>query len=110
MGLPPGREAVPVPGIDSAVNPKRAKASGELAAWVEYLLHPESNDGPRIYRPLHPETGPDATDFESPRRLPPADRDSPYENPDEYETVSVFEDFAADPSVFFKAAQAVSGI
>lgn len=110
MALPPGREAIPVPGIKESTNPKLAAASGELAAWVDYLLHPETNDGPRIYRPLHPETAPDATDFESPRRMPPADRDSPYEDPSEYETVSVLEPFATDPSEFFKAAQAVSGI
>jgi hypothetical protein len=110
MALPPGRDAVPVPGIEASTNPRLAKASSELAAWVDYLLHPETHDGPRIYRPLHPETGPDHTDFETPYRMPPADRDAPYEDPDEYETVSVFEDFADDPTGFFKAAQAVSGI
>ena len=110
MALPPGRESIPVAGIEESRNPKLAETSGELAAWVDYLLHPETNDGPRIYRPLHPETAPDATDFESPRRLPPADRDAPYEDPSEYETVSVFEAFAADTSEFFKAVQAVSGI
>jgi hypothetical protein len=110
MALPPGRDAIPVPGIEESTNPRMTNAAAELAAWVEYLLHPETHDGPRIYRPLHPETGPDATDFESPFRMPPAQRDSPYEDPEEYQTVSVFEDFVVDPSVFYKAAQSVAGI
>src|SRR5262245_13667849 len=50
MGLPPGRDAVSVPGFDSSVNPKLTKAAGEVAAWVDYLLHPKSNNGPRVYR------------------------------------------------------------
>lgn len=110
MALPPGREAKPVATIDPRLNPRMAKAAGELNAWIDYLLHPETHDGPRIYRPLHPESGPDATDFESPRRMPPADRDAPYEDPREYRTVSVFEEFAGDTAQFFKAAEAVCGI
>lgn len=110
MALPPGRAAIPVAGIDSDLNPKLAQAAGELNAWLDYLLHPETHDGPRIYRPLHPETAPDASDFESPRRMPPARRDTPYEDPREYETLSVFKDFAADPDVFFTSAKAVAGI
>lgn len=110
VALPPGRAAMPVAGIPEDINPKLAAAAGELNAWIDYLLHPETHDGPRIYRPKHPETGPDARDFESPRRMPPAGQDAPWENPDEYETLSVLHDFAADTSVCFKPAQAVSGI
>ena len=110
MALPPGRDAKPVPTIDADLNPRMAKAAGELNAWLDYLLHPETHDGPRIYRPLHPETAPDKTDFESPHRMPPADRDAPYEDPREYRTVSVFEEFAGDTAQFFTAAEAVCGI
>ncbi len=110
MALPPGRDAKPVPTIDPHLNPRMAKAAGELNAWLDYLLHPETHDGPRIYRPLHPETAPDKTDFESPRRMPPADRDAPYEDPREYRTVSVLEEFAGDTAQFFTAAEAVCGI
>lgn len=109
VGLPPGRAAIPVQGIEADANPKLAQSAGELNAWLDYLLHPGTHDGPRIYRPLHPETAPDATDFESPRRMPPADRDAPYEDPREYETQSVLKDLAGDTGEFFKAAQAVSG-
>jgi hypothetical protein len=110
VALPPGREAMPVSTIKPDLNPRMAKAAGELNAWIDYLLHPDTHDGPRIYRPLHPETAPDNRDFESPRRMPPADRDAPYEDPREYQTVSVFEEFAGDTAQFFRAAEAVCGI
>jgi hypothetical protein len=108
LALPPGRTAIPVAGIEADLNPKLAQTAGELNAWIDYLLHPDTNDGPRVYRPLHPETGPDDEDFESPHRMPPADRDAPYEDPREYQTLSVFHDLG-DTGEFFKAAQAVSG-
>lgn len=108
MGLPPGRDPIPVEGIDSESNPRLAKKAAELAAWVDYLLDPWSNDGPRIYRPTS--KNPDRNEFESPNRLPPPDRDAPYEDPEEYQTVSVIEEYAPDPDVFFRPVQAVSGV
>lgn len=111
MALPPGKQPVSVPGIDPATNPKMAEAAGELAAWIEYLLHPSSNDGPRIYRPKNPTRAEESVgDVESPHRMPPGDPNIPFEDPREYETVSVFEEFAGDTSVFFKAAQSCCGV
>lgn len=104
MPLPPGRDPISVSGINSTTDPELAKAAGELAAWIEYLLHPESNDGPRIYRTRS--TDPDEdTDAEMPRRMENLD-----EQTGQYETVSVIDGYAGDPGVFFRPAQAVSGV
>lgn len=109
MALPPGCAPIPVDGISSETNPRLAEAAGELNAWIEYLLHPESNDGPRIYRPLR-SPYPSEKETEVPNRMPPATHDAPYEDPREYETLSVLEEFAGDTAQFFRSAQAVSGI
>ncbi|WP_460396214.1 hypothetical protein [Actinophytocola sediminis] len=101
-----------MPGIEESTNPRLSKASGELAAWVEFLLRPESNDGPRIYRPIPPMT-PEMEaigEVESPYRMELREGAPQFDDPREYETISVLEDFAADTTVFHKAAQAVSGI
>jgi hypothetical protein len=108
MGLPPGRDPKRVEGINSDETPRLAQKAGELAAWVDYLLDPWSNDGPRVYRPTSRNA--DRNEFESPYRLPPPDRDVPYEDPDEYQTVSVIEQWAPDPGVFFRPVQAVCSV
>ncbi|HEX6353853.1 hypothetical protein [Actinophytocola sp.] len=106
MDLPPGCDPIPVDGIDPETNPRMAKAAGELNAWIEYLLRPETHDGPRVYRPLR-SPHPSEKDTEVASRTVP---DAPHEDPREYETLSVLEDFASDPGRFFRPAQAVSGI
>lgn len=102
MVLPPGRESSPVPDINGDTDPELKRAAGELNAWIEYLLHPESNDGPRIYRYRHP-ANPGETELA---------RRNEYQDsrPEEYETVSVLERYAGDTRAFFRPAQAVSGI
>jgi hypothetical protein len=102
MSLPPGCEAKPVAGINDRTDPELAKAAAELNAWVDYLLHPDSNDGPRIYREQTSEYG--TLDSEMPRRMENLDEDS------FLETVSVIEPYAGDPGVFFRAAEGISGI
>jgi hypothetical protein len=103
MVLPPGQPSVSVPGINAATDPELARATGELAAWLKYLFDPEKNDGPRIYREKDPQYSGDH-DAEMPRRMPNIDQEGTYE------VVSVLEKYVADPSVFFRSAQAVSGI
>ncbi|HEV8555654.1 MAG TPA: hypothetical protein VGR06_04555 [Actinophytocola sp.] len=105
MGLPPGRGPIPVSGIDASNDPELAKAAGELNAWIDYLLHPELNDGPRIYRYVHPKYPDEPEMGELPYRNPWLD-----DRPQEYETRSVLENYAADIGAFFRPAQAVSGI
>lgn len=100
MVLPPGRDAVSVPGFDEAVNPRLTRAAGEVAAWVDYLLHPHGNDGPRVYRSRFGEG-----DSPFPNRNEDMDSKS-----NEYETVSILEKFAADPNVFLRAVQAIAGL
>ncbi len=107
MALPPGCGPIPVDGISPEINPRMARAAGESNAWIDYLLHPESHDGPRIYRPR---PGTSGQEFESVLRIPLSMPDVPYENPDKYETVSVLEEFAGDTARFFRSAQAVCGI
>jgi hypothetical protein len=100
--LPPGRGPIPVPGIDAGVDPELAKATGELNAWIEYLLHPESHDGPRIYRDLG--FGDLDHDSEMPHPSPELDEEPGYQ------VVSVLDGYAADPGVFFRPAQSISGV
>jgi hypothetical protein len=107
MALPPGCAPIPVAGINPEINPLMARAAGELNAWIDYLLRPESHDGPRIYRPR---PGTSGREFESVLRIPLSMPDVPYENPDKYETASVLEEFAGDTAQFFRSAQAVCGI
>jgi hypothetical protein len=104
VALPPGREPIPVPGITADSNPRLAEVSGELAAWIDYLLQPESHDGPRIYRPTAAEGSEAGADVELPWS------DVTFEDEGRFATVSVLEDYAYDTSVFFTAAQSVSGV
>lgn len=108
MGLPPGRDPIRVDGINADETPRLAEKAGELAAWLDYLMDPWSNDGPRIYRPTARNA--DRKEFESPERMPPPDRDAPYEDPKEYQTVSVLEQWSPDPDVFFRPVQAICSI
>ena len=102
MTLPPGRNSIPVPGIDPAKDPDLAKAAGELNAWIDYLLHPESHDGPRIYRQLGFNDTVDH-DTEMPHPTPSLDEDPAYQ------MVSNLDGYMADPGVFFRPAQSVAG-
>lgn len=100
MVLPPGRDPIPVSGINKDTDPDLWTAAGELNTWIDYLLHPESHDGPRIYR-LRDMPG----EFEVARRDPFYDGAAA-----DYETVSVLERYAGDIDAFFRPAKAVSGI
>lgn len=102
--LPPGRSANPVPGISPSLEPELYEAAGELNAWIDYLLDPHSNDGPRIYRPRGQE-GRGPSDLEMPGRVDNLD-----EQDHIYDTVSVLDDYKDDPGVFFRSAQAVAGV
>lgn len=108
MTLPPGRRPIEVTGIDKKTSPELWKAAGELNAWIDYLSHPESNSGPRLYRPVHPgdqsPTGSKYVDLSVPSG--PTDMD----NDPSYTVMSVLDGYAADPAELFKAAQAVSGV
>ena len=104
MALPPGREPIPVQGITADSNPRLAEVSGELAAWIDYLLHPESHDGPRIYRPTAAQGSESGADVELPWS------DVTFEDEGRFTTISVLEDYAYDTNVFFTAAQSVSGV
>ncbi|MGH3880645.1 MAG: hypothetical protein ACRDSK_26770 [Actinophytocola sp.] len=104
MALPPGREPIPVQGITADSNPRLAEVSGELAAWIDYLLHPESHDGPRVYRPTAAQGDEAGADVELPWS------DVTFEDEGRFATISVLEDYMYDTSVFFTAAQSVSGV
>jgi hypothetical protein len=106
MALPPGySEGKPVDGINATTDPELARAAGELNAWLDYLFHPERHDGPRIYRGHGVDrSGHQIEDSEMPRRMENLDEDS------QYTTVSILDGYLADPGVFFRPAQAVSGI
>lgn len=104
MALPPGCEPIPVVGIRAEINPRMAEVAGELNAWVRYLLQPETNDGPRIYR-QRGVTGSSPSDMEMPDRVPRLD-----DQDNIYDTVSALDEFAGDPECFFRPAQAVCGI
>lgn len=104
MALPPGRAPMAVPGISPSYEPELYDAAGELNAWINYLLNPASNDGPRIYRPRGV-TGRSPSDLEMPGRV-----DSLEAQGNIYDTVSVLDAYAGDPDVFFRPAQAVSGL
>ncbi|MGH3877265.1 MAG: hypothetical protein ACRDSK_09555 [Actinophytocola sp.] len=100
MALPPGRDAVSVPGLDDAVNPQLTRAAGEVGAWIEYLLRPEDNDGPRVYRSRF-----DEGDNPFPRRNEDLDSKS-----HEFETVSILADYANDPDALLRPVQAIAGL
>jgi hypothetical protein len=106
VALPPGySEGKPVDGINATTDPELARAAGELNAWLDYLFHPERHDGPRIYRGHGVDrSGHTIEDSEMPRRAENLDDDR------QYTTVSILDGYLADPGVFFRAAQAVSGI
>jgi hypothetical protein len=104
MVLPPGRSGIPVSGIDDSSDPELARAAGELNAWIDYLLHPETNDGPRIYRDKVPRLGKvEREEMELPRR-------QGFAHPEMLETLSVLRDYASDTDAFFRPARAVSGV
>jgi hypothetical protein len=104
MVLPPGRTAISVPGISPTFEPKLYDAAGELNAWINYLMDPASNDGPRIYRPRGV-TEQNPSDLEMPQRVYRLDDQTHL-----YYTVSVLDAYAGDLDVFFRPAQAVSGL
>jgi hypothetical protein len=93
-----------VPGISPSFEPELYDAAAELNAWINYLLAPASNDGPRIYRPRGV-TGRTPSDLEMPSRVDNLEAQSNI-----YDTVSVLDAYAGDPEVFFRPAQAVSGL
>jgi hypothetical protein len=107
MVLPPGRQPIPWPGINATTDPVLAKAAAELNAWVDYLAHPETNGGPRIYRPV---PGRELTPDMGTRHDIPSPRAVDTEADPHYHVVSALEGYAADPSELFKAAEAVSGV
>jgi hypothetical protein len=107
MVLPPGRQPIPWPGINATTDPVLAKATAELNAWVDYLSHPKTNGGPRIYRPV---SGRELTPDMGTRHDIPSPRAVDTEADPNYHVVSALEGYAADPSELFKAAEAVSGV
>jgi len=74
VGLPPGRQPIPVAWIDAENHPELATSAAELNAWIDYLYHPETNDGPRIYRHIDP-NDPANPGSEAENRLPTLDED-----------------------------------
>jgi hypothetical protein len=103
MSLPPGAAPIPVAGITEPADPELAKAASELNAWITYLMDPNSNDGPRIYRDRSlSATG--ESDSEFSKRVEPLDSDA------QYEAVSVLRDFAGDLDQFFRPVQAIAGV
>jgi hypothetical protein len=104
MSLPPGRNPLPVAGINGDTDPELAKAAAELNAWIDYLSHPESHDGPRVYRERGP-AGQPPIDSEMPRRMPNLD-----EQAGKYTVVPTLDGYQGDPEQFFRPAQAVSGV
>jgi hypothetical protein len=107
MVLPPGRQPIPWPGINATTDPILAKAAAELNAWVDYLAHPETNGGPRIYRPV---PGRELTPDMGTRHDIPSPRAVDTEADPHYHVVSALEGYATDPSELFKAAEAISGV
>ena len=105
MTLPPGRQPIPAAGINAATDPELAKSAAELNAWVDYLSHPETNNGPRIYRPVK------ATNVHG-QTLVDIPVGHPYdmENDPDYRVVSALDGFATVPDELFRAAQGVSGV
>ncbi|MBP2320448.1 hypothetical protein JOF56_000833 [Kibdelosporangium banguiense] len=105
MTLPPGRQPIPAPGINAATDPELAESAAELNAWVDYLSHPETNNGPRIYRPVK------ATNV-SGQTLVDVPVAHPYdmENDPDYRVVSALDGFATVSDELFRAAQGVSGV
>lgn len=109
MALPPNTAAMPghdaIKGINATTDPELAKTASELVAWIEYLLHPESNDGPRLYRDrFKGPTGEPVPDAEFYQRNEHLDSQS-----HQYTAHSVLEGYE-DIKRFFYAAEAVSGI
>lgn len=105
MTLPPGRGPIPVPGIDAATDPELAKAAGELNAWVDYLSHPTTNNGPRLYRPTVEKNVSNQTLVDM-----PASKPLDLENDPNYRVVSALDGFATMPDEFFISAKAIAGI
>jgi hypothetical protein len=93
-----------VSGISPEYERELYDAAGALNAWIWYLLRPDMNDGPRIYRQLAAQ-GPQPDDLEEAHRVTSLDAQDHL-----LDTVSVLEEFAGDPDVFVRPAQAVSGV
>ncbi len=105
MTLPPGRQPMPAPGVNAATNPELAKSAAELNAWVDYLSHPETNNGPRIYRPVVAKNISGQTLVDMPFAHP-----VDLENDPNYRLVSALDGFAMVSDELFRAAQGVSGV
>jgi hypothetical protein len=102
--LPPDRGPAVVSGISPEYEPELYEAASELSAWIWYLLRPDMNDGPRIYRKRGAQ-GSQPDDLEEAYRVTSLDAQDHL-----LDTVSVLEEFAGDPDVFVRPAQAVSGV
>jgi hypothetical protein len=105
MTLPPGRQPASAPGINAATDPELAKSAAELNAWVDYLSHPETNNGPRIYRPVTAKDVYGRTLVDMPSAKP-----LDIENDPAYRLVSALDGFAVVSDELFRAAQGVSGV
>ena len=105
MTLPPGRRPIPVDGISATTDPELARSAAELNAWVDYLSHPETNNGPRIYRPVTATNTDGQTLVDMPAAQP-----LDLENDPHYRVVSALDGFAVVSDELFRAAQGVSGV
>ena len=105
MTLPPGRGPIPVSGINAATDPEMAKAAAELNAWIDYLSHPETNNGPRLYRPVVAKNINNQTLVDMPAAQP-----LDLENDPNYRLTSALDGFATMPDEFFISARAIAGI
>jgi hypothetical protein len=107
VALPPNRQPIPVPSINATTDPALAKAAAELNAWIDYLAHPETNNGPRIYRPV---AGRELTPDGGTRHDIPSPRPVDTEADPNYHLVSALDSYTTNPSELFKAGEAVSGV
>lgn len=105
MALPPGRGPIPVAGINAATDPEMAKAAAELNSWIDYLSHPETNNGPRLYRPVVAKNIDNQTLVDMPSAQP-----IDLENDPNYRLTSALDGFATMPDEFFISAKAIAGI
>lgn len=113
MSLPPGYSAMPVAGIDATNDPELAKAAAEVNAWVQYLLHPETHDGPRmIVNPgAYGEDGYNGRLVEDViAESPNADDPTELDGNSAGEVRPILDEHKGDPGVFFRVAKAISGV
>ncbi|WP_018680260.1 hypothetical protein [Actinokineospora enzanensis] len=93
--------------MDSRTDPELSTAVAELSSWLNYLLDPTTNDGPRIYRSTQTmREAPNPATIEDER----AHRDPYLDQNREFETVSAIEDYRDRPADLFLSAEAVTGI